>query len=78
MAIWWRMAKVRTTYLIPEEVAREARNAAAFLAGPPLHLTLGQLAEDALRAHLEQLQKEFNNGKPFPEFKGRRGRAREG
>jgi hypothetical protein len=70
------MAKTRATFLIPEEVVKEARNAVAFLAGPPLHLTLGQLAEDALREKLADLQKEFNKGAPFPEFKGRSGRGR--
>lgn len=69
------MAKTRATFLIPEEILQEARNAVAFLAGPPLHLTLAQLAEEALGEKLARLQKEFNQGRPFPEFKGR-GRGR--
>lgn len=65
------MPKRKASFLIPEELYQEARDAVAFLGGPPLYLTLAQLAEDALQAKLEELKKQHNRGKPFPKFTGR-------
>ena len=69
-------AKVRATLYLPSDVLDEARNAAVHLAGPPARLTLTKLAEDALRAELERLKAEYNDGKAFPsrdeELKGGR------
>lgn len=65
------MAKRKASFLIPEDLYQEARDTVAFLGGPPLYLTLAQLAEDALRDKLDQLKREHNQGKPFPRFTGR-------
>ena len=66
-----RMPKRKASFLIPEELYQEARDAVAFLGGPPLYLTLAQLAEDALHDKLAELKKQHNKGKPFPKFVGR-------
>jgi hypothetical protein len=60
------MPKRKASFLIPEELYQEARDAVAFLGGPPLYLTLAQLAEDALRDKLDELKKQHNKGKSFP------------
>ena len=60
------IAKVRATLYLPRDILDEARNAVVYLAGPPARLTLTQLAEDALRAELERLKDQFNQGKEFP------------
>lgn len=65
------MPKRKASFLIPEELYQEARDAVAFLGGPPLYLTLAQLAEDALRDKLDELKEQHNKGKPFPRFAGR-------
>jgi hypothetical protein len=36
------------------------------LAGNPLRLTLAKLADVAIRAELDRLKREFNDGKDFP------------
>ena len=59
--------KVRATLYLPRGVLDQARNAAVFLAGPPARLTLTKLAENALRAELERLKNQFNEGQDFPE-----------
>lgn len=59
-------AKAHATFHLPLELVDEARNAVSALAGPPLHLTLAELAERALRAELARLRKQFNGGEPFP------------
>jgi hypothetical protein len=68
--------KVRATLYLPRDVLDEARNAAFHLAGPPARLTLTKLAEIALRAELQRLKEQFNNGQEFParseELKGGR------
>ena len=66
-----RMPKRKASFLIPEELYQEARDAVAFLGGPPLYLTLAQLAEDSLRDKLDELKQKHNRGKPFPRFTGR-------
>lgn len=51
---------------VSEQLAEEIRDCVVFLAGPPLHLTLSKLGEDALREKIEQLKAEQNNGEAFP------------
>lgn len=58
--------KVRATFHIPEALFEEARDAAVHLSGPPLRLTLADLATRGLRAELERLKREHNEGKAFP------------
>ena len=65
------MPKRKASFLIPEELYQEARDAVAFLGGPPLSLTLAQLAEDALRDKFADLKKQHNQGKSFPKSVGR-------
>ncbi|MEY2849619.1 MAG: hypothetical protein RI885_2286 [Actinomycetota bacterium] len=58
---------VHFTSYLPADLVEEIRNAAAFLAGPPLHLNLSRLMIDAATAHLAKLRKSQNAGRPFPE-----------
>jgi hypothetical protein len=60
-------ARVRATLYISADVLEEARNAAVHLAGNPLRMTLAKLADAALRAELDRLKREFNDGKDFPQ-----------
>lgn len=60
-------AKVRATLYLPEDLLQEARDAVVQLAGNPLRLTLTKLAEDALRAKLQELKDQYNDGQDFPE-----------
>ena len=68
--------KVRATLYLPADVLDEARDAAVFLAGYPVRLTLTKLAEEALRAELRRLKDAHNHGHDFPpraeELKGGR------
>jgi len=59
-------AKVRATLYLPGELLEEARDAAVYLAGYPVRLTLTRLAEDALRAELRRLKEAYNHGLDFP------------
>lgn len=59
-------AKVRASFLLPPEVLDAVRDATAHLSGPPLRMTLTALAERALRAEVERLADEHNQGRPFP------------
>ena len=58
--------KVRATLYLPRDVLDEARNAVVHLAGPPARLTLTKLAERALRAELQRLKDQHNQGEDFP------------
>ncbi len=58
--------KVRATLYLPAELLEEARDAAVFLAGYPVRLTLTRLAEDALRSELRRLKEEHHDGQDFP------------
>jgi hypothetical protein len=66
------MAKVKMTIYVSEELAERTRSAVVSLAGPPLMLTLAELAENALSAEVTRLEQEYNQGRPFPKFTGRR------
>jgi post-segregation antitoxin (ccd killing protein) len=58
--------KVRATLYLPADLLEEARDAAVFLAGYPVRLTLTRLAENALRSELRRLKEEHNDGQDFP------------
>jgi len=60
------LKKVRVAFHLSETLADEARNCVYHLSGPPLRLTMAELAERALAKELERLQKEYNHGHPFP------------
>ena len=70
------LSKVRATLYLPADVLDEARDAAVFLAGYPVRLTLTKLVEAALRAELRRLKDAHNHGHDFPprteELKGGR------
>jgi hypothetical protein len=57
---------VRATLYLPSDVLEEARDAAVYLAGYPVRLTLTRLAEDALRAELRRLKDRYHGGQDFP------------
>lgn len=61
-----RSARSRLSLDLPPDVAAAARAAVVALAGPPVRLTLASLGERALRAELERLQRDHNQGRPFP------------
>jgi hypothetical protein len=58
--------KVRATLYLSSDVIDQARNAAVHLAGFPARLTLAKLADSALRAELQRLKDQYNNGQDFP------------
>ncbi len=61
--------KVRATLYLPPELLDEARDAAYYLAGPPAHMTLTKLAEQAFRRELERLKQLYHGGQDFPQRK---------
>jgi hypothetical protein len=60
------MKKIRVAFHLPVSLADEARNCVYHLSGPPLRLTMAELAERAIVMELERLQAEYNEGQPFP------------
>jgi hypothetical protein len=62
--------KVRATFHIPGELLEECRDAVVHFSGPPLRLTLADLAENAIRKELVRLKKAHNEGKEFPARSG--------
>ncbi len=70
--------KARVNLRVSADLLEAARDASAFLSESHSRVTLGDLAEDALRAELQRLAAEHNAGRPFParddEPKGRRTR----
>lgn len=61
------MKKVRVAFHLPIALADEARNCVYHLSGPPLRLTMAELAERAITAEIQRLQTEYNQNKPFPQ-----------
>lgn len=59
------MPRVKLTVLIDQDLADRTRNTVASLQGRPLFLTLATMAENALNAENERLEREFNDGAPF-------------
>lgn len=68
--------KSRATFYLPTSLLNECRDAVSHLSGPPLHLTMAGLAEEALRRELARLKRSHNDKKDFPPRKGdlRKGR----
>ncbi len=58
--------KARVSLRVTAELLEAARDASAYLSGAQSRMTLGDLAEDALRAELQRLAVEHNSGRPFP------------
>jgi hypothetical protein len=61
-----RPAKGRVTAGVDADVLERARNAVWQLAGPPEHLTMAELVEQAIRREVERLEAKHNGGAPFP------------
>jgi hypothetical protein len=68
-----RPAKVRASFQLPPDVLEAVRDATAHLSESALRMTMTALAERALRAEVERLSREHNQGRPFPP-RGRPGR----
>jgi hypothetical protein len=70
--------KARVSLRVSADLLEAVRDASAFLSESHSRVTLGDLAEEALRAELQRLAAEHNAGQPFParegEPKGRRTR----
>jgi hypothetical protein len=58
--------KARVSLRVSTELLEAARDASAYLSHEQDRVTLGELAEDALRAELHRLSAEHNSGRPFP------------
>lgn len=59
-------AKARVSLRVSAELLEAARDASAYLSQDQERVTLGELAEEALRAELHRLAAEHNSGRPFP------------
>ncbi len=58
--------KVRVAFHLPRWLAEEARNCVYHLSGPPLRLTMAELAERGIAAEIQRLKAEYNHSEPFP------------
>lgn len=61
-----RRRKKRVSFHLTNDVAERIRNAVYHLSGPPHRLTMAALAETALHQEVERLEREANQGEPFP------------
>jgi hypothetical protein len=59
--------KVRVAFHLPDRLAEEARNCVYHLSGPPLRLTMAELAKRGITAEIDRLKAEYNNDQPFPQ-----------
>ena len=57
--------KVRLSALLDESLVNEVRYAVVELQGPPVFLSVSKFVEIAVKAELEKLRKDHNEGKPF-------------
>lgn len=62
--------KIRASFLIPDALLEQIRDAVVALQGPPYRMTMAKFAELALSSYLQQLQAAENQGRPFPPHKG--------
>ena len=61
-----RRRRTRVSFHLTQDLAERIRNAVYHLSGPPHRLTMAALAESALRGEVERLERETNQGEPFP------------
>ena len=61
---------------IDEDLIDRVRAAAAAMQSTNRRYTLAQLVEDALRSHVEDLERQHNHGLPFPSAEEPRMRGR--
>jgi hypothetical protein len=60
------MAREKITFALPQDLVEACRDAADFLSGPPVRMTLAALVERALRREIERLRREHHHGEAFP------------
>jgi hypothetical protein len=58
--------KARVSLRMEADLLEAVRDASAYLSHDQERVTLGELAEEALRAELHRLAAEHNSGRPFP------------
>lgn len=58
--------KKKASFLLPDALLSRARNAVVHLQGPPLFLSMAELAAQALEAEVARLEQAYNAGQPFP------------
>lgn len=68
--------KARVSLRVSADLLEAARDASAYLSHEQERVTLGELAEEALRAELHRLAAEHNSGRPFPPRPNDRGSRR--
>jgi hypothetical protein len=68
--------KARVNLRMEAELLEAVRDATAYLSQEQDRVTLGELAEEALRAELHRLAAEHNSGRPFPPRAPQRRRSR--
>jgi hypothetical protein len=60
------MEREKITFALPQDLVEACRDAADFLSGPPVRMTLAALVERALRREVERLRREHHHGEDFP------------
>jgi hypothetical protein len=60
------MGREKITFSLPQDLVEACRDAADFLSGPPVRMTLASLVERALRREIERLRREHHHGEAFP------------
>lgn len=58
--------KERATFYLPADLLDELRNAVVALRGAPQRFTMASIVEAGVRAELQRLQEEHNDGRVFP------------
>lgn len=61
---------VRVSFFVAEDVIEGLRDAVDALSGPPHRLGLNAVVRDALARALDDLQRDHNDGRPFPKRPG--------
>ena len=61
-----RRPKERATFYLPADMLDDLRNAVVALRGAPQRFTMASIVEAGVRAEIQRLQGELNEGAPFP------------
>jgi hypothetical protein len=56
----------KITFSLPQDLIEACRDAADFLSGPPVRLTLAALVEKAIQREVDRLRQKHLNGEAFP------------
>jgi hypothetical protein len=62
-----RARVARLTAIVPIPLAERLRNAVDALQGPPMRLRLTAALERAVQVYVEQLERKYSGGQPFPQ-----------